>query len=245
MPRRRKRRWKPNWGPILGVALVANILAGLWFSPITSIRKLRIVGAPSWDRPRLQSEAAKLRDLASLPLNPRDLETRVLAHPSVANADFRRSIFGSARLELVYRQPIATFEGTSGQCLDREGVLFRHGGRAAETWPSIKLHASALRPAMTITGAWPAAKVASLITALPAAVPSNGLVIEVDSEGAVCLNIKQAARIDLGSVDRLAEKFRALEGLLAESPDLLQEVEELNLVEPTRPAVRPRRGAQP
>lgn len=245
MPRRRKRRWKPNWAPILGLALAGNVLAGIWLSPITSIRRIRIEGAPTWDRPRIQTEVAKLKDRPSVPVNPRELETRILAHPAVASVDFRRSIFGSARLELTYRRPIARLSGTDGQFLDREGGIFRFGGRLTADLPTIRLHASSLRPAMTLMGAWPAAKVADLIPQIPKSIPIKGLDIEVDSEGAVCLNIKQAARIDLGSVDRLSEKFRALEGLLAENPDLLQKVEELNLVEPTRPAMRPRRGAQP
>lgn len=245
MRKRRKRRLKPNWGPILWAGFLLNTVAGLWFSPVTAVRKVRVEGAESWDRARIAAEAGKLRGKPSVALNPRSFESAVLAHPAVRHADFRRSLFGSARLTLAYRQPIATIERTDRLLLDQEGFLFRTGAPLTTDLPSIRLHESALVPALTLAGAWPTLAVADLIARIPAALSRPGLQIEVDSEGALCLNMKQAARIELGGAERLEEKFRALERLLGENPSLLQEVAELNLVEPTRPAVRPRRGVQP
>lgn len=245
MRRRRKRRIKPNWPPILWTAFVANVVAGLFLTPVTAIRKLRVEGAEAWDRPRIEAEAQRLRNLPVLPMNPRQFETSVFSHSAVRDADFRRSLFGSASLSITYRKAIAVIAGADRLVLDQEGTMFRTGAQISASLPSIKVHPSALRPGFAVAGAWPAPHVARLIQSLPAKIPTAGLVVEVDSEGAVCLNRDQAARIDLGGADRLEEKLRALEGLLDTNPNLLEEVEELNLVEPTRPAVRPRKGGKP
>jgi len=245
MPKRRRRRLKPNWGPILWVALFLNVAAGLWFSPVTSVRRVRVEGAELWDRGRIVASIQTLRSVPALNMNPRRLETVLGEHSAVKTVDFRRSMFGSARLQLDYRTPVARIADTDRLVLDGEGVLFRTGRNLPQALPEIKLHSSALKPALAIAGAWPAPRIAELLAMIPPAIPSEGLQLEVDSEGAVCLNMKQAARIELGGVDRLEEKLRALEGLLEDNPKLLQEVELLNIVEPTRPATRPRKGGQP
>ena len=76
MARRRKRR-PFNWGPLLWVALIANIAAGLWFSSLTAIRRLRIEGAPLSDRGRLVTLAQTLKNQPVVPIDPRAFETVV------------------------------------------------------------------------------------------------------------------------------------------------------------------------
>lgn len=245
MPKRRKRRLKPNWGPILWTAVILNVAAGLWFSPITSVRKVRVEGAEMWDRGRIVASIQTLRRVPALNMNPRRLETLLFEHSAVQTVDFRRSMFGSASLTLEYRTPIARIADSDRLMLDANGAQFRTGTLIPEALPEIKLHASALKPSLSIAGAWPAPRIAELLAKIPSTIPHEGLQVEVDSEGAVCLNMKQAARIEMGGVDRLEEKLRALEGLLNDNPRLLQEVELLNIVEPTRPAVKPRKGGQP
>lgn len=241
MPPRRKRR-RPNWGPILGLLIVANVAAGLMYSPLTEVRRIRIVGAPLWDRGRLVQAAQTLKDVPALSLNPREFETKLLAHRALLNADFRRSLFGSATLRLEYRQPVARVEGTPRLCLGREGTLFSQPN-AEPGLPVLRLHPSALRPSFTLAGAWPSRQIAELIGQIPAPLREK-LVIEVDSEGAICFNTGVGARIRLGSAERLLEKLRTLEGLLEDEPDLLRNVIELNLTEPTRPAWKARPGAK-
>jgi hypothetical protein len=186
------------------------------------------------------------RDMPAAALQPREFESAVLAHSAAAEADFRRSLFGTGRLELRYRSPLARFEGRAGQYLSQEGEIFELPPNAEpEGLPAVRLHETALRPIWTLAGAWPAGPASQALRGAPPAFRSQEASLEVDSEGAMCLNSGQAARVMLGSADRLEEKLRTLEGLLKERPGLLENVKELNLVEPSRPAVVPRGGSSP
>lgn len=232
--RTRRRKWRPNWGPILGVVFAGNLLAGLWFSPITSVRKVRIVGAPEWDRGRLLAAVQSLRGRPALRVQPEKLESLVLDGTAVRDADFRRSIFGSATLTLKYERALASVENSKGAFLGASGALFRGPGPIMGL-PVLTLHASALKPALTLAGGWPARPTADLIQKIPATLKEN-LRIRVDSEGAVCLNTRQGALVFLGQPDRIDEKLRALAGLMSEDPRLLEKAKELTLIEPNRPS---------
>jgi cell division septal protein FtsQ len=231
-----------DWGPLLWVLLVANVASGLYFSPITAVRKVRIVGADESQRGQLVHALQLLKDRSALGLDPREFESVVLKNGAVRNADFRRSLFGSASLRIENRKAVAAVEGSAGAYLDEEGVLFKLKHQNLEL-PTVKLHSSAVRPAFAAAGSWPARSVARLIQALPANLAQKDLRVEVDSEGAVCLNRGTGARIVLGSADRLEAKLQALQGLIAEKPNLLTTVKELNLTEPSRPAVTPAGGS--
>lgn len=239
MPRRRKRRL--NWTPVLWLLVLANIAAGLWLSPVTAVRKLRIEGARADDRPRLEGLAQALKALPIVTVSSREFESRVLGSEAVRSADFRRTPFGSASLVLIYRRPVAQIEGATNAYLCAEGAIFRSNLRYGKL-PSVKLHVTALRPTLTAVGAAPFRAIAQIVELAQQKLSEKPFVVDVDSEGAVCLNISQAATVVLGSADRLDEKFRALEGLLAERPNMLQEVVELNLTEPSRPVVRGQEG---
>ncbi len=248
MPRRPKRpavrkRRKPNWGPILWLLVFVNVGAGVLASPLTAVRKVRIVGAPMGERGRLVGLVQTLHGRPSAILNPRALETRIFENRAVENADFRRSLFGSATLTLGYRVPVARIAGTDGQYLDLRGVVFPSPDAPAGL-PVLRLHVSMLRPGFAAAGGWPAQGIADLIRKTPKTLVEK-LSIDVDSEGAICFNTRQGARIFWGAADRFEEKLRTLNGLLSEKPNLLETVSELNLIEPTRPAWKARPGAKP
>jgi cell division septal protein FtsQ len=241
--RPRRKAWRPNWGPILAVALLANVAAGLTFSPLTQIRKIRVSGGETWDRGRLAQLAGRLKRMPAARVDPRVFETAVLATGAVEEADFRRSLFGSAALALRYRVPVALIVGAERAFLSEKGVGFRSGA-ATKDLPQINLHSSLAKPHLLVAGGWPARPIAEMIPRIPKALRQK-LVIDVDSEGAICFNTNQAARIYLGSADRLDEKLRTLGGMLSEKPNLLRQVTELNLIEPSRPVWKLRPGVKP
>jgi hypothetical protein len=159
----------------------------------------------------------------------------------VNQAEFHRSLFGSAVLSIDYRRAIARIEPMKALYIDDHGSVFKTDD-PPKNLPVLQLHASALKPALTLMGASPIQEIARLIQRIPKNLYEKGVKVEVDSEGSVCLNITQGARIDLGAAERLEEKVRVLEKLLAERPKLLQDVQALNLTEPSRPVIRPRRA---
>lgn len=237
MPPSRKRSALP-WGRVFGILLLANLAAGAWLSPITSIRTLRVEGVSEARRGAYVRYAQLLKGRPALNVNSRQFESTVMKDAAVENADFRRSPFGSANLRVSYRRPIARITGGGGTVLSSDGVLIKVDTRNLNI-PTLELHPSSLSPALTVIGSWPGREIARLIQRLPSKLSQKGLQVVIDSEGAVCLNMTQAARIVWGSADRLEEKLKALEGLLSERPNLLENVKELNLTEPSRPAFTP------
>lgn len=232
------------WTGVLTLLLLINLAAGAWLSPLTAIRTLRIEGVSELRRGTFLRYAQLLKGRPALNVNPREFESTVLKDAAIENADFRRSPFGSAKLRVFFRRPIAGITGGGGTVVSSDGVLFKVDTRNLDL-PKLELHASSLSPTLTLLGPWPGRDIARLIERLPPRLSNKELDVVVDSEGAVCLNITQAARIVWGSADRLEEKLKALESLLSERPNLLENVKELNLTEPSRPAFKPLGGAQP
>ena len=218
--------------------LLLNLVAGLWMSPITAIRSMRVEGVVENRRGTYVRYAQLLKSRPALSMSPREFESAILKDPAVENAEFRRSPFGTANLRVAYRTPVARIVDASGTVLGADGVLFKVDTRKS-ILPNLELHPSSVSPTLTILGPWPGREIADLIQKLPAQVSRKGLTVAVDSEGAVCLNITQAARIVWGSADRLEEKLQALQSILSERPNLLHDVKELNLTEPSRPAFTP------
>ena len=231
------------WGTALAALLIGNLAVGAWLSPITSVRTLRVEGVSEARRGTFVRYAQLLKGRPALNLNPRQFESTILKDAAVENVEFRRSPFGSANLRVSYRRPIARIMGAGGTVLSSDGVLFKVDATDLNI-PTLELHPSSLSPSLALLGSWPGRDIARLIQSLPPKLSQKGLAVVVDSEGAVCLNITQAARIVWGSADRLEEKLKALEGLLSERPNLLENVKELNLTEPSRPAFKPLGGSR-
>lgn len=243
MRKRRKKR-EVSWGPLLWIALVANTAAGFALSPVTSVRKLRVEGVPESGRGPIVAVAQNLKGRPALSLNPREFESAILKDSQVGSADFRRSVFGSARLAVRHRRAVARLEPANGRYLDESGVVFETVHPPVNL-PGLEVHKSLLRPALTLTAAAPLRDIAGLILAVPPTLLQKGVKVQVDSEGAVCLNISQGTKIDLGAADGFEDKLSALRGLLNEQPDLLQRALVINLTEPSRPALQLRKTARP
>src|SRR5687767_14775260 len=106
MPPSHKESTSP-WKRALLATLLINLLAGAWLSPITSVRTLRVEGVSEERRGAFVRYAQLLKGQPALNLSPRQFESTVMKDLAVENADFRRSPFGSAKLRVTYRQPIA------------------------------------------------------------------------------------------------------------------------------------------
>src|SRR5947207_2729037 len=123
MARKSKRR-AINWGPAFGAALFANVVLGLLFSPLTSVRRIRVIGAQMHDAQRLANLAQGLRGVPFMLVPATNLESSALAPRDVYNASLAHNLFGSAVLRIGYRQPVAILVDVPRIYLDNEGVLF-------------------------------------------------------------------------------------------------------------------------
>ncbi|HWD38665.1 MAG TPA: hypothetical protein VG944_07435 [Fimbriimonas sp.] len=240
--RRKRRRSRLNPTPILWLLLAANVIAGMLYSPLTTVRSVRVDGAPAWDFDRLRTVAEKMKGIPCAQINPRTIESQAMAIPDVRSARLSRNLFGSAVLTVGYRTPIARIEGQKGMVLSIEGVIY-HSNAVVSDLPSVKLGPQTSNPLFTIATDWPAADIANLVIKAKRIDPNAPIKIEFDAGNSLCLNMG-TGRVVLGSSDDLDEKLQVLTQRLAADPNLLSKIQTLILTVAGNPQIVPNPGVK-
>lgn len=249
MARKRKRRSpsksraKPKVRLVLWLLLLANVAAGIVWSPVTSVRRVRVIGAREHDRQRLTDIAATLRDIPCAAVNRPLLETRVLSEGDVRRAELSRNPFGRATLLVGYRRPVARLDAKPEILLSNEGVLYR-SRRVVAGLPVLRLPLETLEPSATLAGLWEPGRVAELCARASEFGPVEKTVIDVESTGRLCLNMGSGARIEFGSSEKLDDKLDEVHRILRAHPTLLEEGFGVNVTAPSKPVVVPPTRAQ-
>jgi cell division septal protein FtsQ len=230
--------------PFLVLAIVLNLYLGLTRSPLTCLRHIRIEGAREFDKPRIEADLQSIQGIASLQVNPRELESSVLELPEVRNASLSRNIFGSGLLRVAYRTPVARFSGSHRLALSNEGVIYA----ANELDPgltTLDAPKTATAPNLTLVGFWEPQRIALIAQEAKNIGVNEHEHILITESGRVILYIGQG-RVVLGNCEGLEQKFRALRDRLARNPQELSQIAELDLTLPERPTVRGKtRGSAP
>ena len=235
--RRRRKRKAINWGPILTVLLIGNLLAGMFYSQITSIVKVRVEGSEPDDEHRVRALLQRFHSQPALQVNKRAVESALQNRAAVAKAELTRNIFGRARVHLTYRRPVAKVARMNGTALSRDGVLFQTNADLAGL-PLLILPDEALNPSLTIAGPWRPAEVGGLASELANFSGPQVVEISVLANGGLCLNIGSKFAVELGLPESLDEKIDYLRRQLENDPALLVSGQTLNLVSLDRPALR-------
>lgn len=236
-PARRRRRWKPP--PLAGTLWFlfgANLALGLFLSPLTATRVLRVSGAPEADRGRIQSIAQRLRNAPALTLDRARVESDVLALGDVRTVRLWTNPFGRARMALEPYQAVAVMAQADGQCLSPEGDVFPCAKPPTDV-PRVSLPPGALKPRAAFFGAWPAEAVATLSQKVASELPKGRWTVAVDGRGVLSFQAERGARVVMGSSTDLAKKIERLRRLLKEEPKLLESVRSVNLTAPDAPVV--------
>lgn len=236
--RQKRRRIRFRWGPILWVLLVANIVAGLCFSPLTAIRRVRVDGAPDWDAPRLIAIMNGLEGVPCAQVQRSKVESEVLSLPEVRSAHLSRNLFGSAVLQLGYRQAVARLRDHPNVGVSLEGVLYRSEHLAPDL-PSIKLDAARDRGTVGIAESWPVVAVARLAVESRELANGQPTWIELGKGSVLCLNMG-TGQVNFGSCDDMDAKLAALKRLLSKDPTYLSKVQALNLAVASAPSAIPK-----
>jgi cell division septal protein FtsQ len=241
MRKKRKRRsLRPK--PVLWSMLIVLSAIGIWVSPLTAIRRVRIQGALEADRARLESIVASLRDVPCIRIDPRAIEAAVMTLPEIKSADLTRNPFGSALLKVGYRVPVARLLGSPNLLLSEDGVLYP-ASSVPEGLPQIQLPRGGPPTLATLSGNWEPQKVSKLAQ-ISRTLGSTGVIrIQMSDSGVVSLNLG-TERVILGSLDDLDKKISVLKQRMATYPDELAQNEALNLTWPDAPSLIPRRGGR-
>ncbi|MGV3616719.1 MAG: cell division protein FtsQ/DivIB [Fimbriimonas sp.] len=248
MRRRRSRRRSTGprvrrsirWRPFLWLLLIVNLGTAAASSLATRVTKVRVEGAVPHDQERLARILAQMQDKPVLRQDFRILEWQALQAPEVKSASLSVNPFGFASLRVRYRTPILRMEERPDVVSDSDGVLFALPTQAIpEGLPTLKLDRRLPPTLLTVAGDWPVARIAKLASEVRELSGEKGVRIEVDDRGALCLNMG-AGRVVLGSADDLERKLSVLRQRMAQDPEELARVKELNLTQPDRPSVVPK-----
>lgn len=223
---------------MLGVFIALG--TGIYYSPVTGVRKVRVVGAPAADEDRLTRLLQGLRGVPCARVNAQHIETMVLRNPELRSASLTRTPFGSATLRVVRRSPVARLFGYPSIALSDEGTVYP-ATELDQKIPLIKLPDRMPPATLTLTHGWPARDVASLATMVASLPAKDPVRIDLDPQGRVCLNI-DTGRVDLGFCDRMEAKIARLRETLKSRPDLFRTVLTVNLQTPEQPSYVPRPG---
>ena len=244
-PRRKRLRTRKrlNWGPILSVLLAANIFIACGWSKITAIRSINLDGVRNSERLRLEKITKEMRGIPALKVDPRMVEGPFMNESRVKNADFRRNIFGIARLILEYRTAIAAIAGSKDCFLDDNGVVFSDP-EEKRVLPSVLLQSKVKVSVMALTGVINFKQIADVVLIVTKNLPESLTggsppEIEVQETGAVCLNMSNGVVI-LGTSENLEEKIEKLKQALLEHPDLFKNNSAINMMIPGQPQTTPR-----
>ncbi|MEW5884257.1 MAG: hypothetical protein AB1725_08560 [Armatimonadota bacterium] len=223
--------------PLLAIALMAVVVAGLFTSEMTKVRVLRVDGVPSWDKERVGAILRAYEGVPALRINPLQVERQVEWHPAVSRSDFRRNIFGRARLAVVYRRPVAWFQrGEMEFAVSVEGAVFPLIGERPPLSVDEKL--MEMRPNLSVFDSRRIGGLLDLAAKVQQKLPSLRGKLSVLASGGLALTVAEGARVEFGGRERLDEKVSVLARALEQSPDLLRRARTVNLVVPERPAVR-------
>jgi cell division septal protein FtsQ len=233
--RTKRRSSRPiPWRGILWLLTVVNIIVGVWWSPVTAVRHVRVTGVPSFDQPRVARLLEKLNAVPCIRVNPRNTESLVLELPESKAADLTRNPFGSARLDVSYRQPIARKFNDDHLGLSADGVFYVADAIPADL-PTIKLPVDEPEFSMGFGNSMLGSRLAELCIKAREMRPAANLRIDLSADGTVCLNI-DTGQVRLGSTDDLDRKMQVLTDRLEKNPLELSQFLYLDLTSPEDPA---------
>ncbi|MBN9502494.1 MAG: hypothetical protein BGO01_13845 [Armatimonadetes bacterium 55-13] len=236
MARRRRKRRPLAYGPIFATLLVVNIVMGIRYSRLTSITKVRVIGAAKGDEHRIKAILARYHDIPALQINANALMTTLNSRSAVNRVDVTRNIFGRAVVSMDYRMPVAKVVGMSGAAIARDGSIFQTIDAVPSDLPSVSLPVDAQKPIMTLVGPWRSGEIGGLAAEVRKIVPDEEKTLTADENGGLCLNIGSKFAVRFGLPKRLDEKMDYLVRQLDQDPGLIASGKTLVLVNLDRPS---------
>lgn len=252
MPKRTQLRPRLRLRPhgFLGAAIVLNLLAGALWSPLTSLSKVRVIGAEKFDEARLRRMLEDRQGVPAFMVSPRGVEGQALESLEIEDANFSRNIFGRGELRLASRIPVAQVERfgenlPTSLALSENGFLYFSRQNLAGL-PSVSLLPGQDAASLGIATAVPFVQLSTLCQKTPKEIDLSKCSALYKPGRGLCLNIKESQKlIVLGTTDNLDAKLKALVNLLALGPQSLEQSDEINLMAPEHPSPSPSTSLKP
>lgn len=221
------------------MALCIDVALGLLFSPVTSARRIRVVGAPEETREAIRRDLVRLQGRPAMQVNRRLVESKVADLDPVRSATFHLNVFGSGTLTVRPKLAVARVVGLSDGYLSKQGEVFLSKTAVAEGLPSLVLPAAAGSPSTTLAAGWESERAAWLCSKLPELGEKWKWKVLVDARGAYVLRPEKGALVRLGSSRGFEEKIDWLRKALQLRPDVFFSSKEVNLFSVGNPSYLP------
>ncbi len=238
--KKQKRVWTPptDWTPWLWAFFSLHLLIGLYFSPVTGARTVRVTGAPGYDQQRIRSFLMSLKDSPFMRVNRSRIQSLALDNMAVERAEYRANLFGRGVLELVYRRPVAKVAGTEGLYLSGRGSVFSLKGEVP-----VKVTVEPPFPVgqrnLSVFSSWRSGVAARMCENIGERLPEKEWRLVVSRTGFVDLVPDVGGTVEFGSFKDADLKVQALEDILRDDPGLLGRVSKLILSSPSNPVKVP------
>ncbi len=238
MPRAKQSKKPVDWGPVLWALLGVSLAAGMWFSPLTAPRRIRVIGAMPGEQPAI---SAGLQHWASVPwarVNANLIEDEAMRSPDIKSARYEGNIFGRGVLKVIYRVPVAVVGGPVKSLLSEQGDVYL-GTHNPGGLPTVVFPADSDGPTTLITTPVPTRDIAGLAKSLVASMPDINWTIQVDARSVIILLPSKGPEVVLGTSERLKEKVDKLQAILSTRPDIVRSASVINLIAPDQPVFKP------
>ena len=238
----KRRRRTVRWGRVLWPLVIVSSVAGWFFSSATALTSVRVVGAKPVDEPRVQAVMQEARYIPFPKLNAANLESLVMDIPGVDTARLSRTPFGKGTLTVVYTAPVARINNGKTFLLGENGTLF--ADRGEENLPEVRVNPKLEFGSSGLANQFDAPTVTHLIAELRDRFPSNRYRLEVPVIDQF-LAVVDGCVIEFGDSRNLEGKFRLLDGLLRDTPNLIAVSKRVVLTQISNPASSPRKAVGP
>jgi cell division protein FtsQ len=244
--RRDQGRRRLRWAIVGGAVLALLIGAGLVLeSPLFAINDVQVTGATYTNPARLRQVVDDLDGATLIGADLGRAEATLAADPWVRRVRVERRPLRGVRIEIVEREPIATYMGTDQRwrVLDPTGrvlaVLDPPGSKPVDPLelvlpqPGPDLEPGATVPA-PVTGA------ADVIPRLPPDLRTRTCSMGVGDVGQLTLNFCDGYVVDLGQPEGLRDKLVSAIYVLNSQPDQVALSGRLNVADPSHPVLIPK-----
>jgi cell division protein FtsQ len=199
--RRRYRRWLIGAGAVLLVGLAVWVV---WFSPLLSVREVRVLGAVNVSSESVLQAAAVPAGVPLARVDVAGVTARVSALPRVASVEVRRGWPNVLVVVVTERVPLAVVPDAAGYSyLDATGTSFASVARVPRGLPVVKAASDdALRSA------------AAVVAALPATLRAAVSTVTAGTHDDIVLTLASGPTVRWGSAEQSDRKAAVLAALL-------------------------------
>jgi cell division protein FtsQ len=203
-------------GTTVGLGLIASGGLVLLHSPLFSVHRVTVVGAPGVDRAAVLAAAGLGTHPPLVDVDTAAVAARVARLPEVATVAVHEQWPSGVEIVLTGRQPVAAAPaGDRWAVLDRDGHVLAWA-TSPPTLPLVILPAAPGPPGSVVPAA--ALPLLAAATAMPASIAPSVRSLTYGPAGSIVLRMHDPLVVVLGSDSDLHQKFDSLSILLADVP---------------------------